>query len=255
MTRGVYGEYVDRETKQIKSTEQLLATYKFSFELGEPHVLKNDETITNAIALINASNHPEEVKAFIIASIEQLENLLINELDNATMKIKYAALARMLQAIVIDNGSAERKKLALNAFLETFKVPSSKIEKGVKIALAVILLILVTGLSIAAYFVFPLIPFAALFTMMGLEGAVVGIASSATSFVGQIAISLIACWILHKINEVIYKPLCNIVQRLSPEYRGASSLKDNLSPLFFAPPIISEKEQPSDPLLEVALEI
>lgn len=252
MTRKVYTTFSEREDAELKRKELEVKLHIGSFQFREPRLLASDTTITKAIELIQASALEDELKTLIITSIEQLETTLAEELDHSLMIRKYNALAAMLEKIALKNTSPEEKEQVFDAFLEVYKEPSSVIQHRAKHGLAIGLVVVVLGLSIAAYYLFPLIHLAALFTMMGVTGTAVTVLSAGTSFVGQFALSILATLLLHKFNEAIYTPLCNGIQRVSQEYRDAASVKDNMKHLLFTTPShVSDEELVTSPFLVV----
>lgn len=244
MPRAIYTQFFFREHLALRAEEYALTQHRRSTEGVVQRLRTCEMQIEQAINFIRQSALDDDIKATLSAAISQLEIVLAQEQDYNKLIIKYEALATMLQQVVLESNSLEERAAAVDAYLTAFKVPSSQMEKHVKVGLGVTALVLMIGLSIACYFVIPLIPFAALFTLMGIGGWWLGAATFTAGLVTQIGGLVLAMYLINKFNEKIFDPLCRLVQKASDEFRAAEPLADTLRHNFFAAEPVAATESP-----------
>ncbi|MGQ3890858.1 hypothetical protein [Legionella sp. CNM-4043-24] len=243
MTRTAFHLFSEREKMALSKEQAVFELHRTAYESLASRMQASEEVVEEAMKRISQSALDDEIKQTIERTVLALENAIGEESVYMPMVAKYEALAAMLRQVVIENNSLETRAAAMEAYLAAFRRPSSRVEERVKLGLGIAGLALIVGIFIALSFVLPLIPFTALFTLMGLSAAMAGIATTAAVVAGKLTGVWLSVYCINKFIELIFNPLANLVQKLSDEHKNAQVLQQCLQPAFFraaTPALITE---------------
>jgi hypothetical protein len=239
MPSDLFVKFEQREQTKLFKEQLELNLHTATFNQLRDRLHRSSLLVERAKNAINSSALDKDVRESIVLSIEQLERLLFQEEEkNDLLVTKYDSLAKMLQCTVLDgSASLESKASSLDDFLKTLEAPSSLISKRVKIGLLVGYFALLLGLVIATFFVIPLIPFTALFTLMGFSGVYLSSAVGIAGFAANVGTILLPLMIYNFVSTNVYEPLCRLFQKVTQEYKEATGLRDKLTGhlSFFTP--------------------
>lgn len=234
MAENVFEQFRDQGGAQIDALRHQIDAQQVAYERCCRDLEVSERTIARVLAAVSESDLEESVRGSLVTAVTQLQRALIQEMDAELLTHKYRVLANMLETVVLTRASLEEKAGQLDTFLDTFQMPGTDVVTKTRKGLQITGIVLLISLILASAFVLPMIPFAALFTMLGVGAAYVGALTTTASIVVNVNVVIWAVWLGNQLMERTLQPLCRLMQRHTDEFQAAEALKGCFGPAFFA---------------------